>query len=281
MSPQQPRRPASSRGVTPRPRKIAGRTSEPVEPQPAEQPVDQPAEQPVDQPVERPVEREALVLPSAEPAADPVEQTAEDSQPTEPTEPGEPKARSASMFAGAGLTRALLVGLVVLVVLALVQGAWLIVHAVRSDDAGPKVAAGQIAVPAGRPVILNQTDVDAAVDQAAQDAVILVKRDYRTYDADVAKAVDLLTDRFAREYKQTSADTKARILADKVNVDAKVVAQGVVRANTTQVQALLFLNQYVTKGTGKNRRVTYVPYKVLLTMIHTDNGWLVDGIDTK
>jgi Mce-associated membrane protein len=246
--------------VTPRPRKIAGRTGEPgASPEPAQQPAEQ-----RDQPAAEP---------SAQPSAQPGERTG--------VPPAEDRAPRASMFAGEGLTRALVIGLAVLAVIAVLQGVWFVQHAVRGDDAGAKVPAGQIAVPAGRPVVLDQTDVDAAVDQAAKDAVVLVKRDYRTYDADVTKAVDLLTDRFSVSYKKTAADVKQQFLADKVNVDAKVVAQGVVRANSTQVQALLFLDQYVTKGVGKKRRVTYTPYKVLLTMIHTNTGWLVDGIDTK
>ena len=56
------------------------------------------------------------------------------------------------------------------------------------------------------------------------------------------------------------------------------VAQGVVHATRTEVQALVFLNEYVSKDGGDT---TYTPYRALVTVVHTDRGWLVSGIDTK
>jgi len=44
------------------------------------------------------------------------------------------------------------------------------------------------------------------------------------------------------------------------------------------VQALVFLNQYVSKDGGDT---TYTPYRALVTVVHTDRGWLVSGLDTK
>ena len=46
-----------------------------------------------------------------------------------------------------------------------------------------------------------------------------------------------------------------------------MVAQGVVHATRTEVQALVFLNQYVSKDAGDT---TYTPYRVLVTVVHTD-----------
>ncbi|GAB3860217.1 hypothetical protein GCM10028801_22630 [Nocardioides maradonensis] len=254
MSPQQPRRPASSRGGTPRPRKIAGRTTEP------------------EQPVE---ETPADAAPTTAPTAAAPERVAD------PAPAGEPAATWSSLFAGARLTRGLVVVLAVLVVLLVLQGAWFLQHKLREPKTTAQDAMGQVVVPPGRPVVMNQSDVDQGVDEAAKDAVLLIKRDYRTYDADVAKGVDVLTSRFAPQFRSTTSDVKHDFIAAKTSVDAKVVAQGVVRANDTQLQALLFLDQYVTKGTGKQRRLTYTPYKVLVTMVHTDHGWLVDHLDTQ
>jgi Mce-associated membrane protein len=61
----------------------------------------------------------------------------------------------------------------------------------------------------------------------------------------------------------------------------RVVAQSVVRANLTELEALVFLNQYVFRGEGDDAESTYTPYRALVTMVHTDKGWLVDGVDTK
>ncbi|HJQ04874.1 MAG TPA: hypothetical protein VJ872_05495 [Nocardioides sp.] len=265
MSPQQPRRPASSRGGTQRPRKIAGRTPEP------EQPVDETAAPAASTP-------SAPTAPTATTAATAAPEVAPKADSSPATEPA---ASWTSLFAGARLTRGLLVVLAVLVVLLVLQGAWFLQHKLREPKSTPQDALGQVVVPPGRPVVMNQSDVDQGVDEAAKDAVLLIKRDYRTYDADVAKGVDVLTSRFAPQFKATTSDVKHDFITAKTSVDAKVVAQGVVRANDTQLQALLFLDQYVTKGTGKQRRLTYTPYKVLVTMVHTDHGWLVDHLDTQ
>ena len=87
-----------------------------------------------------------------------------------------------------------------------------------------------------------------------------------------------MTDEFAVEYRQTAEDVKQRILDTKTEVQVRIVAQGVVRANTSEVEALLFLNQYSTKDGGET---TYTPYRALVTVVHTDGGWLVSGLDTQ
>jgi len=284
MSPQQPRRPASSRTSTARPRKIAGRT-EPVqgtgraEPLESAESVDPGETVETVEPITADTPAQAQTVAARAGEADPTTPAVDRGE--EPVEPTDDRPGRRSMFAGARLTRALLIGLAVLVVLLLLQGVWFLQHGLRSDDHAAAEPAGSVNVPAGRPVVLNQTDTDQAVDQAAKDAVVLIKRNYRTYDADVAKAVDVMTNQFASGYKHTTADVKAKFLAAKTAVDAKVVAQGVVKANASKVQALLFLDEYVTKGKGKKRRLTYTPYKVLVTMVHTDHGWLVDDLDTK
>ena len=61
---------------------------------------------------------------------------------------------------------------------------------------------------------------------------------------------------------------------------ATVVAQGVVRANRTQLQALVFLNQIVTRVRAGEPETVLTPYKVLVTMVHTDKGWLVSNLET-
>jgi Mce-associated membrane protein len=42
--------------------------------------------------------------------------------------------------------------------------------------------------------------------------------------------------------------------------------------------SLLFLNYYVSRNGGDT---TYTAYRALVTVVHTDRGWLVSGIDTK
>ena len=87
-----------------------------------------------------------------------------------------------------------------------------------------------------------------------------------------------MTAAFAKEYRQTAEDIKADFVAAKTDIQVRVVAQGVVHATRTEVQALLFLNQYVSKDGGDT---TYTPYRALVTVVHTDRGWLVSDLDTK
>ncbi len=67
-----------------------------------------------------------------------------------------------------------------------------------------------------------------------------------------------MTDTFAKEYRETSDDIKDEFIAQKTKLQVKAVAQGVVQASPAQVQALLFLNQYVEKvsRTASRRRRT-------------------------
>ena len=87
-----------------------------------------------------------------------------------------------------------------------------------------------------------------------------------------------MTDTFAAEYRETAAAVRQEFIENKTEQEVKVVGQSVVQASSEQVQALLFLDQYVVRA-GKGTSVT--PYRALVTMVHTDNGWLVDDIETQ
>ena len=60
-----------------------------------------------------------------------------------------------------------------------------------------------------------------------------------------------------------------------------MVGQSVVQASPEQVQALLFLNQYVEKIEDGEPRTSYAQYRALVTVVHTDHGWLVSDIETQ
>ena len=51
-----------------------------------------------------------------------------------------------------------------------------------------------------------------------------------------------------------------------------------VSASEDEVKALLFLNQYVTTD-GKD--TSYTPYRALVTVVDTEQGWLVSDIETQ
>ena len=90
-----------------------------------------------------------------------------------------------------------------------------------------------------------------------------------------------MTDTFAKEYRSTSDGIKDDFIAQKTKLQVKAVAQGVVQASPAQVQALLFLNQYVEKEQDGKPQTAYAQYRALVTVVHTDQGWLVSNIETQ
>jgi len=127
-------------------------------------------------------------------------------------------------------------------------------------------------------VVISGDDATAGVDAAAKAAEKILTRSYQDYDKQVDEATALMTPTFAKQFRQTAGDVEQQFVEDKTDQQARVVAQGIVHATRTEVQALLFMNYYVSKDGSDT---TYTPYRVLVTMLHTDRGWLVSDLDTK
>jgi Mce-associated membrane protein len=251
-----PRRP--SRTTTPRPRKIAGQSVPPAgdDARPVEEQHDEPGWTPM-----------------------------EDADADAPVAKDDPEPGRAGALASPRVTRVLTVVVAVLVLLLLLQGVWFVVHQSRNDGstavADERAPGEPIQVPADRPVVLSQLAVQEGVDAAAHAAETMFARDYEGYDEGVEQATTLMTDDFAEEYRETTDDVKDEFIAKKTAVEVRVVAQSVVRANAAELEALIFLNQYVFRGKGEDATTAVTPYRALLTMVHTDRGWFVDGVETK
>jgi Mce-associated membrane protein len=261
MSRPSPRRPASSRGATPRPRKIAGRSV-------------------------------TTRFGDAESAPE-VEEVAQRSDGGRGGRPGdrhETQSRDRTDsghhvpgLLGSEKTTKVLIG--VLAALALVLAgltAWLVLddeptRTVAHDNATDSTG---IDVPQGRPVIANTLAVQDGVEAAAKAAQQLVAVDHKKYDEEVDAAAELMTTRFEKQFRTTKADIKEEVVAQQTVVKATVVAQGVVRANRTELEALVFLNQVVNRVRDGKPETVATPYKLLVKMVHTDQGWLVDGLQT-
>ena len=159
----------------------------------------------------------------------------------------------------------------VIVVLAIVSAAeigWLVS---RTDPT----------VSAARPVVAGEVTHRAATDAAQRDIVEILTYSYQDFDERIGKATSLMTPAFAKQFRATAEDVRADFVANKTQQLVKVRGTSVVRASDTQVQALLFLDQYVTKKGDKTAAGTdYTPFRALVTMVRTDHGWLVDNIDT-
>jgi Mce-associated membrane protein len=134
-------------------------------------------------------------------------------------------------------------------------------------------------VSAGRPVVTGEVAHRSAVEAASDATAEIFSTSYKNYDEQVDEAVSKMIDNdFAKEYRQTAQDSREGILDGKTEVQVEVAAAGVVRASSTQVEALLFLNQYVTKA-GKD--TSYAPYRAMVTVVDTEQGWLVSDIQTQ
>ena len=131
---------------------------------------------------------------------------------------------------------------------------------------------------ADRPVTVSDLTQAAAVDAAASSAAEILSTSWQDYDAQATQAEALMTDSFAVEYSQTSEDVRAAFLKAKTKVDMTVVWAGVYRASADRVDAVLFLDQVVTRG--KDAPIT-TPYRALVSVVKTDTGWLVSDIETR
>jgi Mce-associated membrane protein len=132
------------------------------------------------------------------------------------------------------------------------------------------------AVTAERPVQVDELTVRSVVDQAAQAAVAIGSASWEDYEAGIDAATAMMTDPFAEQYRETKADVKDQVVEQQVDVTVQVDAQGVVRADRTEIVALVFLTQSTIAGTGP---VTPRQYRATVTMVNTADGWLVADLD--
>jgi Mce-associated membrane protein len=129
-----------------------------------------------------------------------------------------------------------------------------------------------------RPVVLGDLEARAVVDEAAQSLTEIASTSYRNYDAQVAQATTLMTPDFAETYRASADSLRDTFSKREREIAAEVVASGVVRATSDQVQALVFLDSHLTEKGGQE--VT-LPYRTLVTMTRSGHDWLVSGIETK
>ena len=212
----------------------------------------------------------------AEPSLDPVETSAADAAPESPTKAEKPpkatKEKTPKQRSVVGGLRTT-VALVVAIVLLIGVGAFEVFYLTTDDEPAPS---------ADRPVVTGELSHRAAVEAAATSTEEILSTSYKNYDEQVDQATAKMTDTFAEEYRQTSDEIKDQFVASETELQVEAVAQGVVRASSDEVQALLFLNQYVQKKDDNDQPKTdYAQYRALVTVVHTDHGWLVSKIETQ
>jgi hypothetical protein len=128
---------------------------------------------------------------------------------------------------------------------------------------------------AARPIVLGQIAWQSVADTGRQSVSLILNTDYHFYDAHTAAATERMTPEFARTYRTNATDLRAGFQADRKEVSTTIVGVGVVSASTSQVRLVMLLNQTITTKRGSQPWAT----KALVTMEHTDRGWLVADID--
>jgi Mce-associated membrane protein len=131
---------------------------------------------------------------------------------------------------------------------------------------------------AARPGVIGDVAAHTAVETAALDAAQIFTTSWRTYDAHVAGVSGLMTDAFAAQYRTSAAPVRAQMVASHTTTGTKVAASGIVSATPDRVLALLFLDQRTVTGGDPP---SYDARRALVTMVHTDRGWLVDNVQTR
>jgi Mce-associated membrane protein len=131
---------------------------------------------------------------------------------------------------------------------------------------------------AARPVVIGDIDARAAVDTAAQDAARIFTTTWRGYGAHLARVTPLMTDRFAAQYRSSAGPVQRRIVASRTSTSTRVAGSGVLEASPDRVVALVFLDQ---RTVAHGAAPSYDARRALLTMVHSDRGWLVDNVQTQ
>jgi len=244
-----------SRNPTPRPRRVAGQ---------ARRASDSPAVVEEAQLTQVPSESGASRDQVSEAPAEPQVVEPDESPGTEPEPELEPELEDPPP--ARRTTVALVLAIVLLVAAALLEAAYL--WGPLADD--PKVSAA-------RPVVTSEAQHRSVVDAAAQAAVTFSGRSYETYDEQVDKATATMTDSFAEEYRQTTDQVREDWIEQQTIVVAELEAQAVITASDKQVEALVFLTQFIER---KGAQAAVTPYRLKVTMVETDQGWLVSDVES-
>ncbi|WP_162602289.1 hypothetical protein [Nocardioides daejeonensis] len=183
------------------------------------------------------------------------------------------------LLASARTTR-VLAGVLALLVVGAVVLAWL--HWGGDDEpadaeAAPwQYVAGQAWKVPERPVRTSFVEWRAGVDATAKAVTDVLTVNWKTYDEHLAQVKDLVTERFLADYEKSAASSREEFLAQKADYQFEVVNQAVVSATSDEVNTLLFLNQYVTKGDGTPE---VFQVRVISRALRDGDTWQLDSLE--
>jgi Mce-associated membrane protein len=131
---------------------------------------------------------------------------------------------------------------------------------------------------------LRNADAAGAEAMAAAKAVApdLLSYDYRTVEADLARAARHTTGELTRYYKELTTTLASRARAQKIVQTVTVAGVGVERAEADRVEILLFVNTGTVKETpGQDEpRQQFTQNRARFVMVRQDQRWLVADLST-
>lgn len=265
---KRPRRPvAGSRNTARSPKRLAGQPARP-EPGTFPEPDDKPDDEPDDAAAAAATEPDAGAEPDAQ----------DDSTAGQEARSGVLHRRRTTVILAA-LTGVVAVLLALLVVLQVREPDTTV------DDAqiwSPVARAGEFELPAEGelPVTVDTLDWRESVDEIAHAVTKVLSFDWKTVDKHEELAADLVTEEFlANDLRETIAETGPKLKKAKAEYVVTVAGQSVVSATPDRVRALLFVNQLVTKGSGKGAESDNYPLRLDVVGERVDGEWRIAELD--
>lgn len=131
-----------------------------------------------------------------------------------------------------------------------------------------------------QPIAVPFVDARNAGEASTNAVLEILTVDWKSYDDHFDAVRDRMTDHFADEYADEVEDTRDRFVESRAEYQFEVAGQSVVAATEEKVTTLLFLNQYVFKGTGSDRTGPEVyQVRVVVTAVPSGDEWLVEDLE--
>lgn len=140
--------------------------------------------------------------------------------------------------------------------------------------AGEQPAAG---VQAGQPGQAGASFRSAILAQAGVAAEAALSYDHRTLDQGVAQARALMTPAFQRSYDKLVESLRANAARQAAQASAVVVGGAISGATPDRAQAVLFIDQQITRA---GHPVETTGSVAVVTMVRSDSRWLMSSLET-
>ena len=118
----------------------------------------------------------------------------------------------------------------------------------------------------------------SALARAEKLVPTLLSYDYRSLDADLARARLTTTGDFRSDFDELLADVvRPKAAARKVSTSAVIAGAGVISGTDERVDLLLFVTQ--TSTSSKRKAPSVTGSRLEVRMLKTPDGWLISALD--